>query len=208
MTSMNAHARVAGALLLLAMAASIIGGTMIQSVTDQPDLVRAVMDGKQTLGFGVVLELVNALAVIGIAVALWKPLKQQSPTLAAGYLSVRTLEAGACSAAAFVPLTMLATQSDSATLSMIAVRATMTDYAVPLYFSIGGILLYITLYRSNLVPKYIAIWGMIAVPAVMLTMVVSVSALQPVLALPIILNEIYLGIYLLVKGFRERGRSS
>jgi len=38
----------------------------------------------------------------------------------------------------------------------------------------------------------------------MFVMLVSVTAIKPILGLPIILNEIYLGIYLIVKGFSQQ----
>ena len=83
------------------------------------------------------------------------------------------------------------------------VRADIVTYAVPVFFGVGAILLYVMLCKSCLVPKYIAVWGLIAALAVMANMFVPMSELKPLLALPIIANEIYLGIYLLIKGFRK-----
>jgi hypothetical protein len=74
---------------------------------------------------------------------------------------------------------------------------------VPAFFGMGGTLLYAMLYSSHLVPRYIAVWGFVASIGIMLVMFVSLNTIKPVLALPIILNEIYLGVYLIAKGFSK-----
>jgi hypothetical protein len=66
-------------------------------------------------------------------------------------------------------------------------------------------LLYVFLYRSRLVPRFISVWGFIAVVSMLTWNMVeafglSISAAM-VFVLPIILNEIFLGLWLLVKGF-------
>ena len=81
----------------------------------------------------------------------------------------------------------------------------MAGLIVPVFFSLGAVLFYYLLYRSRLVPRFISVWGFIAVALVLAwnlleTFGISISA-GMVFGLPIILNEIILGIWLIVKGF-------
>ena len=193
-------------MLLVAMVTSIVGGTMIQEVIGKPDLMQAVSDGKLTLALGIAQELINTLAVIGIFTALLKPLRQQAPKLAVAYVGVRIFEAIACFAAAIIPIMLMGmvNNSDIAPAeNLIAMRDLMVNWVVTIFFGAGALILYIMLYRSRLVPRYISVWGIIATIGIVLTMFVPLVAIHPVLGLPIILNEIYLGIYLIVKGFRS-----
>ncbi len=210
------NARFAGAMFLLAIVASISGGLLVQSVIDQPDLFNEIASQKWLLIAGVVLELLNVFAVIGVTAAFSVPLKQRAPGMTAGYLSLRTIEAAVCFAAALIPLLLLrltdpaaagrfSTDSEAILFANMlnTVREGITAYAVPIFFAAGALLLYVMLLRSALVPKYMALWGLIAVCCVAANMFATDTAIKGMLALPIILNEIYLGIYLLVKGFRK-----
>ncbi|HMR49149.1 MAG TPA: DUF4386 family protein [Arachnia sp.] len=59
-------------------------------------------------------------------------------------------------------------------------------------------------FLSRLVPRHLAIWGFIGASGIVANVFVSQPAPQAVLVLPIIVHEIYLGCYLLVKGLRVR----
>jgi hypothetical protein len=194
-------------MFLLAMASSLVGGTLIQDVIGKPDFMGGLLEHRMVIIAGVSLELLNALAAVGIAAAFWPPLKRKSPAMTAGYLGLRVIEAAVCATAAFIPvvLIMLAGNGDEVSLAdmLCIVRDTITTYAVPLFFGIGALVFYVMLYRSDLLPKYISVWGFIAAIGIMAVMLVPVAAVTPVFGLPIIVNEIYLGVYLIVKGFRK-----
>ena len=107
---MNAHrtvARIAGALFLIAMAASLIGAALVGSVISTPDWPSAVAAGKTTLILGVLLELVNAIAVLCIGVLMLPVLRPHSAPMAHGYLGFRTVEAVFCAAIVIAPLALL-----------------------------------------------------------------------------------------------------
>jgi len=187
------NARFAGVMFLTAMVASLVGGTMIAT------------DEKIMVVFGIILELINALAVIGIIAALWNPLKKEYPSMTVGYLGVRIIEVIFCIAAAFIPVVVLNLGNNASQFMVLlnTTRDVIVAFAVPCFFGIGGLLFYIMLYRSRLVPRYISVWGFAATIGIILVMFVSVTAIKPILGLPIIINEIYLGIYLIVKGFKD-----
>jgi hypothetical protein len=209
MTEYRNNARFAGAMFLLAMAASLTGGFMIESVI-KPDFFSAVQGKERFLIVGIILELTNALAVVGIAAAFWPVLKKERPATAAWYFAIRILECAACIAAAFMAIVMTGLIGREATggTELVAEMLTMmrdaaASYMIPLFFAASAFFLYVMLYGLKLIPRYISVWGMAAAAAITIVPFYPAFALRPVLALPIILNEIYLGFYLLIRGFRR-----
>ena len=88
----------------------------------------------------------------------------------------------------------------------LAERASVVNLLIPVFFSLGALLFYTALYQSQLLPRFISVWGLIAVGLILTLNLVSLNfkiemSLKLLFALPIILNEIFLGIWLLVKGF-------
>jgi hypothetical protein len=70
---------------------------------------------------------------------------------------------------------------------------------------LGALVLYVLLYQSRLVPRFISVWGLIAAVSILawnlLEMVGLHISVGMVFALPIILNEIFLGFWLILRGF-------
>lgn len=93
-----------------------------------------------------------------------------------------------------------------------AVRGNLTGLLAAVFFSLGALMLYYSMYQSILVPRFISVWGLIAVVLVLTwnlleTFGISLSA-GIVIGLPIILNEILLGIWLIIKGFNPSAITS
>lgn len=208
-------AAIVGALFLIAIAASLIGGAMVEGVLAAPDVLARAAGQTGTLTAGVILELVNALAVIGIAVALFPLFRQQGEGAALGYVALRILEAVALTAAAFIPVALVtlgrqAASANPAAAASFAVlaeqlmvtRVGLTGIMVPLFFCLGALLLYLWVLRSHVLPRFIPAWGLAGVAGIAAVNVFAVgTAAAMILALPIILNEVLLGGWLLVKGF-------
>ncbi len=212
-------ARFVGALFLIAMAASLIGGGLVESALPAPDTADAVAGNERLLIVGVLLELTNAVAVAGIGILMFPILGRYSSNMARGYLGFRIIEAVFCSAIVMGPLALVTIgESMSETdplkpeyaqaMSMLALahRTSIADLLIPLYFGIGALVLYVCMYRAKFLPRFIAIWGLVAVAGVLtmtlLTLFVEIPVgLALVLVLPIILNEVFMGIWLTVKGF-------
>lgn len=208
-----------GALFLTAIVASLVGGGLVESVISVPDPFSTISENEIFLVMGVLLELINAIAVLGIGVLMFMVLKQHNETLATGYLSLRIVEAVFCSVIVISPLSLIrlsqeysigganATDIQTAgTLSM-AERASTINLLIPVFFCLGAFLLYSLLYQSKLLPRFISVWGSIAVVLILTLNLLSRFGLEIgvgaslIFALPIILNEIFMGIWLIVKGF-------
>lgn len=221
MTTTRRAATVVGAAFIVAMIASLLGGAMVEGVIAAPDYLVRAAAGPAGLWTGVALELVNALAVIVIAVALYGIVKRASEGMALGYLAFRVVEAAALVAAAILPIRMIglgrqlataeaAARSDLGVVGeqLVATRAWLAGVPVPLFFCLGALLLYAWLFRSRMLPRFIPVWGLLGVVGIAVVNVVDVgTATAMILALPIILNELFMGGWLLFRGFSRGARS-
>jgi Domain of unknown function (DUF4386) len=221
---MNTHrgtAVIVGALFLIAMVTSLAGGIWLESILGAPDYLSAVSANKLQVLTGSLLELINCIAVVGIAVGMFPVFKKFSEALALGYVAFRVIEATVLVVAVISPLALIplgqayvaAGSSDASSFQaagslLVAVRVQLAGLLVPIFFGVGALLFYSLLYRSRLVPRFISVWGLIAVVSLLawnllVSFGLSISA-GIVFGLPIILNEIFLGIWLIARGFNPR----
>jgi hypothetical protein len=219
--SLQKTAKIVGALFLIAMAASLMGAVMIESILSSSDYFNAVSENKLQLLMGIFLELINGISVVGIGALMFPILKKQNENMARSYLCMRVIEAVLCCTAVITPLALiklkagaLAAQDFQAAGSLlIAARAGILDVLVPVFFCLGAALFYSLLYQSRLLPRFIPVWGIIAVILIFAVNLFGLFqttgmklTIQMSLALPIILNEIFLGIWLIVKGFNLKNK--
>lgn len=211
-------ATIVGALFLLAMVTSLVGGVLIESILETPDYLGEAYANATLLAFGVVLELVNAAAVVGIAVMMFSIFARFSEVLARAYVAYRVIEAAVIAVAVISPLALITISQDYGAsgspdasgiealgVALVELRGRTAGLLIPFFFSVGAVIFYWLLYRSRIVPRFISVWGLISVALILAfnladTFGISVD-FALVLALPMILNEVFLGIWLIAKGF-------
>jgi hypothetical protein len=202
--------RIAGALFLIALVTSILGGALIDGGMGDPAGAAA---NRNPIVAGVLLELVNAVAVVGIASMLWPSLSRQSAALAMAYVGIRIVEAFVQVAASTVPLAILAwggvpaAGGEAAGALMLALRTHLVGTMLAILFGVGALILYAIVYRFRLLPRFIPIWGFVGAAGILAWNVLALFEIQTgmYMALPIITNELFLGIWLIVKGFKAGG---
>lgn len=217
MNSTRKAATIVGALFLIAMVASLVGGLWLESLTGEPDYLTTLSANGAQVATGVLLELINGLCVVGIAVVVF-PVIRKRQVLAIGYVAVRVLEAAFLFAAVIGPLALVTLSKElqsagapaaaayqAAGTSLVAVRAHITGLLVPVTYGLSALLFYIVLYNTKLLPRFISIWGLIGVVLMLAWNLLELFGISVsfglVLALPIMLNEVFLGIWLIAKGF-------
>ena len=172
--------------------------------------------------WGVFLEVITALACIGTAVALFPIVKRQNEAVALGYVAVRVLEAtiitvGIVSLLSVVTLRQDfagAAGADAASLGqlgrgLVALHDATFVLGPGLLAGLGnGMLLGYLMYRSGLVPRRMALLGLIGGPlvtasgiAILFGLYEQVSPVAALTAIPETLWEASLGVWLVVKGF-------
>jgi Domain of unknown function (DUF4386) len=214
-------ALVAGMFYLITFAASIPAVFLLGPVLDNADYI--VSSGADTrVLWGCFLDVVNALACIGTAVALFPVVRRQNEATALGFVTARMLEAaviliGVVSLLAVVTLRQNlagAPGTDTASLvtvgrSLVAVRDWTFLLGPGLMPGINALLLGSLMYRSGLVPRVIPVLGLIGAPLLIASAAAAlfrgndpVTVLAAIATAPIFLWELSLGVWLVVKGFK------
>jgi hypothetical protein len=220
MATYQQNARIVGALFLIAMVASLFGGIWLESFLSASDYLAAIKDNQSQVLMGVLLELINGLAVIGIAVGMFPIFRKYNESLALGYVALRIIESAVVVAAVISPLTLLAMGEGAVDASafqplgesLLAVRSILVGQVTGIFFSLAALLLFYLLFKTKLVPRFISIWGLLGVLLVFAWNLVELFGISVsigmFLALPMILNEIFLAIWLMFKGFDQSAVSS
>jgi hypothetical protein len=209
-------ARLVGALFIVASAAAIIGGSMVQGV-EGGDLAE-IADEEALIVTGFLLEIVLVAAVVGIAALLFPVLSRRNEGLALAYVGARIIEATLLLVAAMGALVLVAVARDSAgSVSPSTVVATFVPLRTWTYLvgsmlalGIGALILYWLLYRSRIVPRWLSLWGLAGAALITIRAILEVygfeldPVVQGAMAAPIAINEMVLAVWLIVKGFDER----
>jgi hypothetical protein len=204
---------------LLTFAFSIPGALLYGSILDDPNYILGP-GADAHVRWGAFLEILTAIANIATAVVLFRILRRQSEAIALGYVALRVVEStliivGLISLLSILTLQQEAGGSDPATL-VLAGRSLVAlhDWTMLLgpAFCAGfgnGLLLGYLMYKTGLVPRPMAMIGLIGGPlafiggmGVLFGVYEQASSLQFLLTAPEILWEFLLGVYLTFKGFR------
>jgi Domain of unknown function (DUF4386) len=217
---------VTGVLFIITFVTSIPAALVLYTpVLDDANYI--VGAGNDTgVALGAFLEVLLIVANVGTAVALFPVLKRQNEPLALGYVTARLVECtfiaiGIVSLLAVVTLRQDfagAAGGDSSSLvavgrSLVAVHDWTFLLGPGFIVGVGnGLILGWLMYRSGLVPRGMALLGLVAGPvllaggtAALLGVIEPDSALKDLAAAPEFVWELSLGIYLMVKGFRPSG---
>ncbi len=221
MGSTRKTALIAGALFLITFITSIPAALLLYSpVLDHTNYI--VSTGADTrVAMGAFLEILLIIANVGSAVVLFPVLKRQNEGLALGYVTARIIEStfiaiGIVSLLAIVTLRQDVGGAGRAG-SLVPVGRSLVaihDWTFLLgpgwIVGVGnGLILGYLMYRSGLVPRRMAMLGLIGGPliiasgtAVLFGVIEPGSAAQVIATIPEFVWELSLGIYLMVKGFK------
>jgi hypothetical protein len=165
-------ALVAGVLYLITFLSSIPAALLLGPMMRDPDYVTSA--GADQVSLAAFLDLVNALACIGTAVALFSVVKRQHEGMALGFVATRMFEAaviviGIVCILAVVTLRQVgATGGDAASFvpvgrALVAVRG-WTFVLGPGMAGLNALLLGSLMFRSRLVPRAIPTIGLLGGP--------------------------------------------
>ncbi len=212
---------VAGAFFVVAAVAAVASKVLWQPVLSDPGYVLGAGTDPRVL-LGGLCEFVTAAAVAGTAVALYPVVKGQNAGIALGYVAGRLLEAvtilvGLAAVLAVVTLRQdhagAPATDDGALVAvqelLVALHDAMFLLGPGLIIGINSLLLAGLMYRSRLVPRWIAVVGLVGGPVVFLSSTAvlfgayeQVSAFAGLGAFPVFVWEMSLAGYLIVRGFR------
>lgn len=220
MDSMRKTALAVGVLFILTFITSI-GAVFAYGpvLSDANYITSAGADGRVFLG--AFLELMLILTNIGCAVVLFPLLKRQNETLALGYVTARLVECtfiliGLLSVLAIVTMRQRAAGADAGSLvligkSLLAIHDWTFLLGPGFTDGIGtGLILGWLMYRSGLVSRRMALFGVVGGPllaasgvAVLMGVIPQGSSLQGIATAPEFIWELFLGLWLTFKGFSQ-----
>jgi hypothetical protein len=218
-------ARITGWLFIITFVASIPAFFILYSpVLDDPRYILGA--GADTRVFwGALLEAILIAANIGTAVVLFPMVKRQNEGVALGYVTARVVESAAILVGIFSVLSVVtlrqdlagSASADAASLvtagrSLVALHDWSFLFGPGLLAGVGnGMLLGYLMYRSELVPRRMAMLGLIGGPVltvgfvgVLFGVFEAGSGWQAATTAFEFGWELSLGIYLIVKGFKPK----
>ncbi|MFC1922994.1 DUF4386 domain-containing protein, partial [Chloroflexota bacterium] len=183
---------------------------------EDPDYLSAVSANENQVLIGVLFQLVLTASVVAIPIVMYPILKKQNGSLALGYFGARIFE-GFFDALMAISLLLLLTLSREfievgspdvsyfkASGALLLAAYDWISIVENFPYALGALIFYYLLWRSKLIPRWLSGWGFIG-GTLMLAMGLLRMFGYPVifLAIPIILNELVLAIWLIVKGFNS-----
>jgi hypothetical protein len=214
-------------------AATIVGWlfivTYVTSISAKIGFYPPLFDGNYVTGpgqdtrvlWGAFAECMLIIANIGSATALYTVVKHRYPNLGLSFIAARIMESVFIGVGILAVLTVVTLRQDYAGSDSQAGLATVGDAFLTMQqwtFNLGpsfvvgvgnGCILGWMMWRSGLVPRRLAVFGLVGGPfivatgsAAVLGLIEAGGAVQLLSAAPEFIWELGLGIYLVVKGFR------
>jgi Domain of unknown function (DUF4386) len=221
MDPMRKTALLAGVWFLITYIASIPPKIVLYTPLNDGYIVGAGADTRVL--WGAFLELILIIANVGTAVVLFRVLKRQNQSLALAFVAARIIESAFILVGILSVLSIVSLRHDfgGAAGADATALQTVGQALVVLHewtFSLGpgfvvgvgnGIILGYLMYRSGLVPRGMAVLGLIGGPlicasgvAVLFDVIQPDSAPLLIASIPEFFWELSLGVYLVVKGFK------
>ena len=204
--------RLIGALFLAGFILYGTGSILVNSVVDGEDFLPGVGAKETTLALGAFLMIATAAVDIGKAVLFFPVLERHGKRTAVAYLATMIFEmalmtVGVLALLMLIPLADRADQIGAETaqaFGSLAVEANEAAYQIgQLSLGFGCLFLCALLFRSRLVPRWLAGWGLVGYALHMVGAGAELFGLPVslVLLIPGGIFEVTLAIWLLVKGF-------
>jgi len=205
-----------GTLFIVATVAALAAAA-VEPARTGTDYLTGVAAHPNRLAAAALLYLIAAGTSVGIAIALYPLLKQVNAGVALGSVVFRSIEAVFYTGAVVNLLSILPLGQQLATApadsrasihaiadSLLSMRDRSTLAGV-FAFCVGALMYYALFYRSRLVPRWLSGWGIAGALLMLTACLLALFSDNPVtgyvvLILPILVQELVLAAWLLIKG--------
>ena len=219
MKSYRGNAIAAGVLFILCSAASILSLVPLGARVGAPVDFAKLAGSADAVVMTALVEFVWVASGMGIVIALYPVLRLFNPTLALGSVVGRVVEnvfilIGTLSLLALLTVSQQAAGSaapssfQAAGDALVAVREWAPGFVAGLAFVVGTSLYNYVLYRSRLVPRWLAGWGLVGAALSLVAYVYAgftqdfgFTTVNDFLSAPIGLQEMVLAVWLIARGF-------
>ena len=210
-----------GVAFLFVFVASLLSESLLKSVIGAggiSDILVNISKKTTLLRISNLVALINSLGIVVLASLLYVIFNKQYPAIALIALGLWLVEAvmlavSKLGANALISLSQEFVAARVPETSYFQTLGSILYYAVArygyllhnLFFSLGGILWYYLFFTSRVIPALVSGWGLVTVSLLFITVLLTVydRKFTPamVVALPYLPYEIFLGAWLIVKGF-------
>ena len=204
------QSRIMGSLFLAGFLVYGGGLSIVTSLTGDPEFLTTVAPFTWLLTLGVFFMLLNTAVDISKAVLFFPILDRHSKRAALTYFAtmivqVVFLSIGALAVLMVVPLSQIATDPGATTIGTMLVEFNGTAYQVgQMTLGVGATVLCVILFRTRLVPRWIAVAGLVGYPLHVLGTIAELFGVEIglYLTMPGFLFELALPLWLIIKGFQ------
>jgi hypothetical protein len=221
MNSYRNNAIMAGVLFIIATVVGILGNVIfLTPILDAPDYLIKISANENQVIIGGLLMLIAAFASASIAICLYPILKKHHEALALGSVGFRVMEGMLYIVGVVCTLSLLTLSQEYVTAGasnaslyqisgtlLLAVK-TWAGMLSVIAFTTGAMMYYYIFYQSKLVPRWLSGWGFLAAALSLASALLAISGLliplSPVFIvfnLLILVQEMVLAVWLIVKGF-------
>jgi len=213
---------IVGVLFITALGSSMLSGGFLGSI-NSPDYLTAVSANEKQVLIGVLFMVTLTASVVAIPIVMFPIFKKYNEGLALGYVGARIFE-GICDAVIALSHLLLLTLSREFVDVVAPVASNFQTNGALIHalnywtsvlenfpYGLGALIFFYMLYRSKLIPRWLSVWGIISATMLLamgLLRMFSHSDFVIFLAIPIILNELVLAVWLIVKGFNSSAIAS
>jgi hypothetical protein len=208
--SRKTYSRVIGALFLLGFLSYGIGSGLVTSLVGGSSFLSTIAASQTLLVIGAFLMFLNTGVDLAKGVLFFPILDRHSKRTALAYLTtmiveVVLLDLGVLALLLIVPLAKHAGEAGAQTLGSILVQANGMAYQMgEMTLGVGAIFLCVLLFRTQLVPRWLAISGLIGYPVLVAGTIAEIFGIHIglYLTIPGFFFELVLPFWLFFKGFQ------
>ncbi len=210
------------ALFLIALIFNIIASNIYPPILNAPDYLVKVYPNKFPVTVGILLDFICAPAMMLIPIMLFPLFKMYDERIAIGYVVFRLSEGILFIFLVTNSLSLISLSQDYINAGAQGVSYYQAlgnsihakiEWGTLLYiivYVLGALMFYYLLYKSNLIPRWLSGWGLVAVVLLLTGALlylfgifgtIPLMKVMPYFAPPIGLQELVMSVWLIVKGF-------
>ena len=228
--SLRKTSTIVGVLFLIAFVLHTIGSTIMEEFLLSTNYLINLYANTTLVIIAEILEIIAAIAIIGIVVMTYPIIKEYNENIASKYAIFRLIEMAMLIIGVIIAFSLLSLSHEYVNAgsknndyfesrgALLLAGRYWTFKIVLVFVLLGYLLFFYTLYQTNQIPRFISVWGMIIVPLMFTGIILEIfvsdiygpNTMFPgflIFYLPGTPLDLVLGLWLIFKGFNARNVS-
>jgi len=208
-----------GITLLVQAVTALIGGTIFLGSFDSSEItsetIRNISDSAVTGYVSILLQMITAVVIIMLGVAMYQAAGHSNKTIAIVALCLYIFEAtlldmGQVFVFGLIEVSNLYSSSVDANLIPLGdILFTCREFAgqiAMIPFGIGAILFYYLLLKAKIVPSWLALWGIFTVPLILIGVTLMAFGVNVpfIVFIPYVPFEFFTGIFIIIRYWQKQ----